>query len=243
MSLSPLTPLEAALDYRFTATALLRQAVTHRSYGAPHNERLEFVGDAVLNCVIAQAMFERFPKLDEGALSRSRAGLVNRETLAQLARRLELSRYLLLGDGELKSGGSQRASILADALEALFGAVFLDGGFAAVQRVIVAAYGEILQDADPEQLGKDAKTRLQEWLQARRLPLPEYAVTEIRGEAHLQQFVVECRIPSQEVVASGEGNNRRAAEQLAADAAWRQLQVQSQASGQRKTPIGRTRNE
>lgn len=237
MPLPPLTPLETALDYRFAATSLLRQALTHRSHGASHNERLEFVGDAVLNCVIAQALFERFPSLDEGALSRSRAGLVNRETLARLARQLELSRYLLLGEGELKSGGPQRASILADALEALFGAVFLDGGFAAAQRVIVTVYGETLQSADPEQLGKDAKTRLQEWLQARRLPLPEYAVTDIRGEAHVQQFVVECRIPPLELTASGEGNNRRTAEQLAADAAWQQLQALPQTTGARKALI------
>jgi ribonuclease-3 len=238
MSLPPLTLLETALDYRFTTTALLRQAVTHRSHGVTHNERLEFVGDAVLNCVIAQTLFERFPSLDEGALSRSRAGLVNRETLARLARQLELSRYLFLGGGELKSGGPQRVSILADALEALFGAVFLDGGFGSAERVIVTVYGEILQNADPEQLGKDAKTRLQEWLQARRLPLPEYAVTEIHGEAHLQQFVVECRIPSLEVTAPGEGNNRRTAEQLAADVAWQRLQALPKTSGPRKASTG-----
>ncbi|MDR2016282.1 MAG: ribonuclease III, partial [Burkholderiales bacterium] len=218
---------------------LLRQAVTHRSHSASHNERLEFVGDAVLNCVIAQALFERFPSLDEGTLSRSRAGLVNRETLARLARQLELNRYLLLGEGELKSGGSQRASILADVLEALFGAVFLDGGFAAAQRVIATVYGETLQGADPEQLGKDAKTRLQEWLQARRLPLPEYTVMEIRGEAHLQQFVVECRISQLDVTACGEGNNRRTAEQLAADAVWQQLHALPKASKLRKAPAGR----
>lgn len=239
MSLPSLTPLEAALDYRFTVASLSRQAMTHRSYSASHNERLEFVGDAVLNCVIAQDLFERFPLLDEGALSRSRAGLVNRETLAQLARKLELSSYLLLGEGELKSGGPQRASILADALEALFGAVFLDGGFDAAQRVIVKVYGKTLQDADPERLGKDAKTRLQEWLQARHLPLPEYEVTETRGEAHLQRFVVECRVPSLEAIASGEGSSRRAAEQLAADAVWQQLQALPATSGAR----GRRRNE
>ncbi|MDR0770874.1 MAG: ribonuclease III [Burkholderiales bacterium] len=238
MPLPSLTPLETALDYRFAAASLLRQAMTHRSHGASHNERLEFIGDAVLNCVIAQALLERFPALDEGMLSRSRAGLVNRETLAELARKLELNRYLLLGEGELKSGGPQRASILADALEALFGAVFLDGGFKAAQRVIVTVYDEILQGADPEQLGKDAKTRLQEWLQARRLPLPEYVVTEIRGEAHLQQFVVECRIPLLEEAACGEGNNRRTAEQQAADVAWQQLQTLPKVAKPRKAGRG-----
>ncbi len=238
MSLPLLTPLEIALDYRFAAPSLLQQAVTHRSYSVSHNERLEFVGDAVLNCVVARILFERFPSLDEGTLSRSRAGLVNRETLACLARRLELSRHLLLGEGELKSGGPQRASILADALEAVFGAVFLDGGFDAAQRVIVTVYGETLQDIDPEQLGKDAKTRLQEWLQARHLPLPEYVVTEIRGEAHLQHFVVECRIPLLEEAMHGEGNNRRAAEQQAAEAAYRQLLALPKISKPRKTPVG-----
>ncbi|MDR2711005.1 MAG: ribonuclease III [Burkholderiales bacterium] len=239
MSLPSLTPLEAALDYRFAEASLSRQAMTHRSYSASHNERLEFVGDAVLNCVIALALFERFPLLDEGALSRSRAGLVNRETLAKLARKLEISRYLLLGEGELKSGGSQRASILANALEALFGAVFLDGGFSAAQRVIVAVYDKALREADPEQLGKDAKTRLQEWLQARHLLLPEYEVTEIQGEAHSQRFVVECRVPQLKVTASGEGSNRRAAEQLAADAAWQQLQTVPKSSGLRKSAVGK----
>jgi ribonuclease-3 len=211
------------LGHDFGAPDLLAQALTHRSHGARHNERLEFVGDAVLNCVVALALFQRFPQIDEGELSRARASLVNRDTLARLARRLGLGEAVRLGEGELKSGGSDRGSILADALEAVFGAVFLDAGFEAAKRVIVAAYGDELALADPATLGKDPKTRLQEWLQARRIPVPEYAVVGTQGEAHAQQFAVECRIPSLGVAAHGEGPSRRAAEQDAAQRAWSEL--------------------
>jgi ribonuclease III len=206
-------------SYRFRQPELLRRALTHRSFGGPHNERLEFVGDAVLNCVVGAALYDRFPALPEGDLSRMRAGLVNKDTLAQVARQLGLGAQILLGEGELKSGGAQRASILADVLEALFGAVFLDGGFDAARDVIVASYADVLRDADPAVIGKDPKTRLQEWLQARRRPVPEYVVTATRGEAHEQQFTVECRIPGMAIVAAGEGASRRTAEQLAAEAA------------------------
>ena len=205
--------------YRFRQPDLLRQALTHRSFGAPHNERLEFVGDAVLNCVVGTSLYERFPALPEGDLSRMRAGLVNKDTLAQVARQLGLGSDILLGEGELKSGGAQRASILADALEALFGAVFLDGGFAAARDVIITCYADVLRDAHPAAIGKDPKTRLQEWLQARRRPVPEYVVTATRGEAHEQQFTVECRIPGMAIVAAGEGASRRVAEQIAAEVA------------------------
>ena len=208
------------LGHVFGAPDLLAQALTHRSHGARHNERLEFVGDAILNCVVALALFERFPNTDEGDLSRARASLVNRDTLARLARRLGLGDAVKLGEGELKSGGADRGSILADALEAVFGAVFVDGGFDAARRAIVAAYGDELALADPATLGKDPKTRLQEWLQARRIPVPEYAVVGTHGEAHAQQFAVECRIPSLDVVAPGAGASRRAAEQDAAERAW-----------------------
>jgi ribonuclease-3 len=211
------------LGHDFGAPDLLAQALTHRSHGARHNERLEFVGDAVLNCVVALALFQRFPQIDEGELSRARASLVNRDTLARIARRLGLGEAVRLGEGELKSGGSDRGSILADALEAVFGAVFLDAGFDAAKRVIVAAYGDELALADPATLGKDPKTRLQEWLQARRIPVPEYAVVGTQGEAHAQQFAVECRVPSLGVTAHGEGPSRRAAEQDAAQRAWSAL--------------------
>lgn len=208
-----------ALDHDFADPSLLRQALTHRSYGVPNNERLEFVGDAILNCVVALTLYERFPTLSEGELSRVRAHLVNRETLTQVARRLGLGAAVRLGEGELRSGGADRPSILADAMEAVFGAVFLDAGFAAARRSIDAAYADVLRDADPSALGKDPKTRLQEWLQAHRLPVPEYAIVATTGEAHAQRFIVECRIPELPLVVAGTGGNRRAAEQDAAQQA------------------------
>ena len=212
-------PLRLKLDYTFRQPDLLRQALTHRSFGTPHNERMEFVGDAVLNCVVGAVLYERFPALPEGDLSRVRAGLVNGDTLARVARQLGLGPEIRLGEGELKNGGAARSSILADALEALFGAVYLDGGFDAARNVIVTCYANVLRDADPGALGKDPKTSLQEWLQARRWPVPEYVVTATSGEPHEQRFTVECRIPPLTIVASGEGSSRRAAEQAAAVAA------------------------
>lgn len=209
-------PSRITIDHTFTDPSLLRQALTHRSYGVPHNERLEFIGDAVLNCVVALSLYERFPALPEGDLSRARAHLVNKDTLAQVARRLELGNAIRLGDGESRSGGAARPSILADALEAVFGAVFLDAGFAAARQTIDAAYADLLRDADPSTLGKDPKTRLQEWLQSQRLPVPEYAIIATTGEAHAQHFAVECRIPELSIVAQGTGTSRRAAEQDAA---------------------------
>ena len=216
----PPIALHDHLGHAFRRPQLLAQALTHRSFGATHNERLEFVGDAVLNCVIAVALFERFPAIPEGELSRVRASLVNRDTLARLARGLSLGNAVHLGEGELRSGGSERPSILADALEAIFGAVFVDAGFAAARAVIERVYAAEFVDLDPAALGKDPKTRLQEWLQARRIAVPEYAVIEIRGEAHAQTFTIECRIPALSIVAAGSGANRRAAEQAAADAAY-----------------------
>jgi ribonuclease III len=194
--------------------------LTHRSYGARHNERLEFVGDAVLSCTIAALLYERLPEGPEGELSRIRAHLVNRDTLARLARGLELGSALRFGEGEQKSGGAERASILADALEAVFGAVFEDGGFEAARAVIAHVFAPDLARVDPVALGKDAKTRLQEWLQARRIAVPEYAVVATGGEAHARSFTVECRIPALGVAASGTGRSRRAAEQVAAEIAY-----------------------
>lgn len=205
-----------AIDHAFRDPELLRQALTHRSFGTPHNERLEFIGDAVLNCVIALRLYHRFPGLAEGELSRIRAHLVNRDTLARLARDLDLGAALKLGEGEARSGGAARPSTLADALEAVFGAVAEDGGFAAAERVIDAVFANLLRDADPVMLGKDPKTRLQELLQARRLAIPEYAIVATHGEAHAQSFVVECRIGALERAVTGEGPSRRAAEQDAA---------------------------
>lgn len=211
-----------AIDYTFRDPELLLQALTHRSYGAPHNERLEFVGDGVLNCVIALRLYRRFPKLAEGELSRVRAHLVNRDALARLARGMDLGEALRMGDGEARSGGADRASTLADALEAVLGAVAIDGGFAAAEQVIDAVFADLLRSADPVTLGKDPKTRLQELLQARRIAIPEYAIVCTRGEAHAQTFQVECRVAALALTLSGEGSSRRAAEQ---DAAARALAV------------------
>jgi len=219
------------LGHSFREPALLRQALTHRSYGTPHNERLEFVGDAVLNCVVARALYDRFPDIPEGDLSRARASLVNQDTLAKVARRLGLGDAIRLGEGELRSGGDKRASILADALEAVIGAVFLDGGFDAARAVIDAAYDDILQDADPSALAKDPKTRLQEWLQARRIAVPEYVVLATSGEAHAQRFEVECRIPALGLATAGSGTSRRAGEQAAAAEALRALALRDGGSG------------
>jgi ribonuclease-3 len=197
--------------YRFRNAELLRQAITHRSFGVPHNERLEFLGDGVLNCIVAATLFERFPQLPEGDLSRLRASLVNQQTLFEIA---------LLGEGELKSGGAQRPSILADALEALIGATFLDGGFAAAQAMVLRLFERQLREADPQTIGKDAKTLLQEFLQARRIALPQYTVVATAGEAHEQNFRVECAIPELNIRTHGEGSSRRSAEQVAARQAY-----------------------
>ena len=215
------------LRYTFRDPALLRQALTHRSFAAIHNERLEFIGDAVLNCVVGMALYERFPALPEGDLSRLRAALVRQEALVRVAQRLAIGDAIELGEGEQRSGGARRPSIMADALEAVFGAVMLDGGFEAARGVIIDTYADVLADADPEVLGKDAKTRLQEWLQARRLQVPEYAVTATTGEAHLQQFSVECRIGALGIVTTGAGASRRVAEQVAAEAAFGQVTAEA----------------
>jgi len=211
-----LSVLEERLGYRFVQPDLLQQAVTHRSHGLVHNERLEFLGDAVLNCVIAQMMFQKYARLNEGDLSRLRANLVKQQSLAEIGERLGLADFLRLGDGEMKSGGFRRPSILADTMEALFGAVFVDGGFDGARGVIGRLFDPVLKTVDPKTLGKDSKTLLQEFLQGKRLPLPVYTVVETRGAAHNQEFEVECSIPKLEVGVRGVGRSRRAAEQNAA---------------------------
>ena len=180
----------------FPAPSCCTRALTHRSYSQAHNERLEFLGDSVLNCVIARHLYDAYPNLPEGDLSRLRSNLVNQQTLHTLAQQLNLGEFLLLGEGERKSAGARRPSILADAMEALFGAVFLDGGFAAAQKVLLGLYVPFIAQADMQTLGKDAKTLLQEYLQGKKLPLPQYTVAAIQGEAHAQLFQVECQIPS-----------------------------------------------
>jgi len=211
--------LERALGHTFSGRDLLRQALTHRSYGAAHNERLEFLGDSILNCVIAALLFERFGTLREGDLSRLRASLVRKEALAEIAQALSLGDYLLLGEGELKSGGHRRPSILADTLEALIGAVYLDAGFARVQQIIAGLYGRLLAQIEPGGAAKDPKTALQEILQSRHLALPDYSLRATRGEAHAQEFEVECRVPTLDICTVGIGASRRAAEQAAAQRA------------------------
>ena len=218
-------PLQQRLGYEFGDPALLRQALTHRSHGKPDNERLEFLGDSILNCVVASMLFDAFGRIDEGDLSRLRANLVKQQSLYEIAQRLELSQHLLLGEGELKSGGFRRPSILGDALEAIFGAVFLDGGFSAARDVICALYAPILKTVDPKTLGKDAKTLLQEYLQGRRIPLPVYAVVATHGAAHNQHFEVECSIPKLAIQVLGGGGSRRAAEQAAAKLALEHAQA------------------
>lgn len=207
------------LGYVFSQPALLNRALTHRSFSAEHNERFEFLGDSVLNCVIASHLFESFTHLPEGDLSRLRSNLVNQQTLFLLAQQLHLGELLKLGEGERKSAGFRRPSILADALEAVFGAVYLDGGFEAARKVVMGLYIPYIERADILTLGKDFKTLLQELLQARKLPLPKYSVMAIEGEAHAQLFRVECRVDALKILTRGEGSSRRNAEQQAAEAA------------------------
>ena len=208
------------IGHAFGNPELLRQALTHRSHSAAHNERLEFLGDGVLNCIVAAELYRRYPQLAEGELSRLRASLVNQQSLFEIAQRIELGAQLRLGEGELKSGGARRPSMLADALEALIGAAFVDGGFDAARRVVLRLFEQPLATADPLSVGKDAKTRLQELLQARRAALPQYAVIATAGEAHEQVFRVECVIPELNIRTEGEGTSRRVAEQVAASRAF-----------------------
>lgn len=217
--------LQKRLGHTFRNAELLQQALTHRSHSSVHNERLEFLGDSVLNCVVASLLFERYSKIDEGDLSRLRANLVKQQSLYEIAQRLELSQCLRLGEGELKSGGFRRPSILADTLEALFGAIFLDAGFDAAREVIRAMYVPILQTVDPKTLGKDAKTLLQEYLQGKKIPLPQYNVVATHGAAHNQEFEVECLVPKLEIQVFGTGGSRRAGEQAAAKRALEAVQA------------------
>jgi ribonuclease-3 len=208
--------IEHSFGYVFVTPELCLTALTHRSAGAEHNERLEFLGDSILNCAVARLLYDAHPQADEGALSRLRASLVSGECLAQIAADLGLGDHLRLGSGELKSGGFRRASILADALEAILGAIFLDSGFDAAAAVIARIIGPKLAELPSAESLKDPKTRLQEILQARGLALPTYTLTAVRGDPHEQSFSVTCEVPVFGVAAVGEGASRRRAEQLAA---------------------------
>ncbi|MCD5364172.1 ribonuclease III [Chromobacterium aquaticum] len=225
--------MSQALDYAFQKPELLRQALTHRSYGASNNERFEFVGDSILNYTVARMLFDQFPKLTEGELSRLRANLVNQNTLAEIAHELKLGDYLYLGEGELKSGGFNRPSILADALEATFAAVSFDSDFLRAEQVVRRLYAERVSSIDTTRQAKDAKTRLQEALQARKLALPKYRILSQSGEAHEQWFRVECDLGELAIGSTGEGGSRRAAEQQAAEAALVLLEQKLAASKKR----------
>jgi len=216
--------LERRIGHRFGNPSLLEQALTHRSFGSPHNERLEFLGDGVIGCVIAEELYTRFPDIAEGELSRLRASLVREAALAQVARAIGLAGCLRLGEGEVSSGGADRPSILADALEATFGAVFLDGGYDAVRAAVRSTFGDSLEKLDPREPAKDAKTVLQELLQGRRQKLPEYRVVATAGAAHKQVFEVECTAAGLGLRASGSGSSRRSAEQQAATNLLKQIE-------------------
>ena len=211
------------LGYEFKEPSLLHEALTHRSHSIPHNERLEFLGDGVLNCAVAALIFRSFPELPEGRLSRLRANLVNQQALFELAVSLNLGSMIRLGEGELKSGGNQRPSILSDALEAVLGAIYLDSDFMKAEEVVVNLYRPLLDNINPKISGKDPKTRLQELLQSKRLALPEYSVVNAEGEAHQQKFKVKCVVQEFDVHTFGEGTNRRSAEQAAAELAYKQV--------------------
>ena len=211
-----LQALQRRLGHHFARPTLLVQALTHRSFGAEHNERLEFLGDAVLSLGVSALLYERFSGSDEGDLTRVRAHLVREDSLHRAALALGLPEVLRLSEGEGRGGGAQRPSILADALEAVIGAVFLDGGYAPAQAVVQRLFGEVIQATEADSWTKDAKTELQEWLQARRIAVPAYRITATRGQAHAQTFEVECAVPALGLAERGEGRSRRIAEQEAA---------------------------
>lgn len=223
MTATGLNQLEQRLGHVFNQPALLQMALTHRSFSQDNNERLEFLGDGLLNCIVGAMLYERFPGLKEGQLSRTRANLVNQQPLFEIAQDLDLGSFLRLGEGELKSGGVERPSILADAMESLLGAVYLDAGFEAVKAVVGKLFASRIAQIDPETHGKDAKTLLQEWLQSRRHGLPTYELISTSGQAHAQIFKVACRVNVLKLATEGIGASRKAAEQAAAQAAYQKL--------------------
>lgn len=216
--------LQAALKYKFKDIKLLQRALTHRSHGMPHNERLEFLGDSILNFVVSTLLFAEHTEMNEGDLSRVRSNLVKQSALAEIANTLELSSFLRLGEGELKSGGFNRPSILSDAVEAIFGAIYLDGDYMAVRAVIEHLYRPLLEHMDTRTLGKDAKTYLQELVQGKGYDLPNYEVVNMRGVAHDQTFDVVCEISQLNIQVKASGTSRRAAEQLAAGQAIKHIE-------------------
>jgi ribonuclease-3 len=226
-----LIALQRRLGLDFSDAALLERALTHRSFGAEHNERLEFLGDAVLQTAVSTLIYERFAGSDEGDLTRVRAHLVREDTLARIALAAGVSEALRLSEGEARGGGALRPSILADALEALIGAAFLDGGWATAQALVQRLFGEVLEGTGIDRWTKDPKTELQEWLQARRLAVPTYRIVATRGQSHAQTFDVECAVPALGLTERGEGKSRRAAEQAAARRLLEQLKASDHPSG------------
>lgn len=220
---NPVTLLETAFSYKFKDDSLAKLALTHCSADPVNNERLEFLGDAILGFTIAAQLYKLYPDASEGDLSRMRASLVNQQSLANIATGLKLGDLLILGPGELKSGGRQRESILSDAVEAVFGAVYLDGGLEACSKVILSVYGDMTVPTGEQDKRKDAKTRLQELLQSKSLALPVYEIITIDGEAHQQTFVVNCQIALLKKATKGVGSNRKIAEQQAAERALQAL--------------------
>ncbi len=211
-----LDALQARLGHRFADVGLLQRALTHRSFGADHNERLEFLGDAILNMAVSDLLYDRFVGSDEGDLTRVRAHLVREDSLHRAALGLGLPEALRLSEGEARGGGAQRPSILADAVEALIGAIYLDGGLPPAAGLVRQLFGELIAGTEAESWAKDAKTELQEWLQGRKLPVPAYRIVATRGQAHAQTFDVECAVPALSLAEQGEGRSRRTAEQEAA---------------------------
>jgi len=209
--------LEQLLNYQFKNTELLKEALTHRSAHSKNNERLEFLGDSILNFVIAAELYLLYPKSPEGDLSRLRANLVNKDGLYEISKILKFNDYLILGSGELKSGGYRRNSILADTVEAIFGAVYMDSGFNECKKLILYLYDDLIKNIPDANDLKDPKTRLQELLQSRKLSLPKYSVTEVTGQAHNQQFKVDCEIAELGLKTEGKATNRRKAEQQSAE--------------------------
>ncbi|MGD9000419.1 MAG: ribonuclease III [Granulosicoccaceae bacterium] len=216
--------LQKALHYTFTDSSLLQEALTHRSAGSRNNERLEFLGDAILGMLVAEELYKRFPDASEGEMSRMRASLVRGDVLAEIAQSLELGEHLKLGPGELKSGGFRRASILADALEAILGAIYLDSQLASCRDFVAHHFASRIAAISPDEVLKDPKTRLQEYLQARQIPLPEYDVVAVEGEAHKQRFTVECRVEGLQAVTAS-ASSRRKAEQAAAASILEELEA------------------
>ena len=226
-----LARLQQRLGHAFSSPALLQRALTHRSFGADHNERLEFLGDTVLSLAVSELLFERFSGSDEGDLTRVRAHLVREDSLHRAALGLGLPELVRLSEGEAKGGGAQRPSILADAVEALIGAVFIDGGYVPARELVRSLFGEVIQATETDNWSKDAKTELQELLQARRIAVPAYRITATQGQAHAQTFEVECAVSALGLAQRGQGRSRRAAEQDAARLMLANLKAKDQPGG------------